>query len=468
MTHHNNENNRLSFNYIVTTTSLAFVVSQLDVSIVNIALPSIARAFSAGVSSLQWIADAYTIAFAALMLSAGGMSDRLGSKRVFQTGLIIFGLASTGCGLAWNTGSLIAFRALQGVGAATMIPSSLSILNQAFSHQADQRARAVALWTMAGGISIAAGPILGGLFLHISSWRLIFIVNIPICLAGILLGARVQESERHPHQGLDIPGQVMWMLALTALICGIIEWHTLGIHHPLIIGCLAFSMIMMGLFLVVEKRTKVAILPLDFFKAPVFNVLVLLGVIVNNAYYGTVFVLSLYLQNTLHYTSVRAGLAFLPLTGGFIISNLLSGKLMAKYGIRVPLFLGALMAAAGYAGLLIATSATPYWQLFIPFLIIPMGMGVAVPAMTTGILSSVEKTRSGTASAVLNTTRQAAGAMGVAIFGALANGGARAIAAAVRVSGMISCGSLLLAAILIYRYIWRKYSSSSGPMSTRA
>src|SRR5882757_3151062 len=196
----------LSFTYIVSTTSLAFVVSQLDVSIVNIALPSIAKAFSTGISSLQWIADAYTIAFAALMLSAGGMSDRLGSKRIFQLGLILFGLASTGCGLAWNANSLIAFRALQGIGAATMIPSSLSILNQAFSHQADQRARAVALWTMAGGIAIAAGPILGGLFLHVSSWRMIFIVNIPICLAGILLSTRINESERHPNQGIDLPG----------------------------------------------------------------------------------------------------------------------------------------------------------------------------------------------------------------------------------------------------------------------
>ncbi|MBN9384185.1 MAG: MFS transporter [Chitinophagaceae bacterium] len=454
---------KLSFGYIVTTTSLAFVVSQLDVSIVNIALPSIADAFSADISSLQWIADAYTVAFAALMLSAGGMSDRLGSRRIFQSGLLIFGLASTGCGLAWNTGSLVAFRALQGIGAATMIPSSLSILNQAFSHQADQRARAVALWTMAGGISIAAGPILGGLFLHISSWRLIFIVNIPICLIGLLLSARLNESERHPHQGLDIPGQFLWMLALTAFIMGIIEWHSLGIHHPLIIGCFLFSGLMLLLFLRLERQAKAPILPLDLFKTPVFNVLLLLGVVVNNAYYGTVFVLSLYLQNVLHYASVRAGLAFLPLTGGFIISNLLSGKLMAKYGIRLPLLFGALLASAGYAGLLVATSDTSYWKLLVPFIIIPLGMGVAVPAMTTGILSSVEKTRSGTASAILNTTRQAAGAMGVAIFGAMANGGAGAIAAAVRSGGIISCGSLLLVAILIHRHIWRNTALTKSP-----
>jgi DHA2 family methylenomycin A resistance protein-like MFS transporter len=446
----------LSFGYIVGTTSLAFVVSQLDVSIVNIALPSIAKAFSVSISSLQWIADAYTVAFAARMLSAGGMSDRLGSRRVFQSGLLLFGVASAGCGLAWSAGSLIAFRALQGIGAATMIPSSLSLLNQAFSHQADQRARAVALWTMAGGVSIAAGPILGGLLLHVGSWRLIFIVNIPICLAGLLMSIRLNESERHPDQGLDIPGQLMWMLALTAFITAIIEWHAKEVAHSLVVGSLVLSVVVMLLFLWFERKARAAILPLDLFKAPVFNVLLLFGVIVNNAYYGTVFVLSLYLQNALHYGVVGAGLAFLPLTGGFVVSNILSGKLMAGYGIRLPLLLGSFLAAAGYAGLLIASPETPYWQLFVPFIVIPLGMGVAVPAMTTGILSSVEKTRSGTASAVLNTTRQAAGAMGVAIFGAMAGGGAEGIAAAVRVSGMISCGSLLVAAVLIYRYIWRK------------
>lgn len=444
-----------SFGFIVTTTSLAFVVSQLDVSIVNIALPSISKAFSASISSLQWIADAYTIAFAALMLSAGGMGDRLGSKRVFQLGLLLFGIASTGCGLAWNTNSLIAFRTLQGMGAATMIPSSLSILNQAFSHQPDQRANAVAFWTMAGGISIAAGPILGGLFLHVTSWRAIFIVNIPICLAGILLSTRLEDGERHPGQGFDISGQLLWMLSLTSLIMGIIEGHSLGWRHPFILACLIGSVVTMLLFLEIEKRSKVPILPLELFKNAAFNVLLLLGVIVNNAYYGTVFVLSLYLQNVLHYTAVHAGLAFLPLTGGFIISNYASGKLMAHYGIRRPLLWGTALAAIGYAGLFLAGPHTPYWVLFIPFVIIPLGMGTAVPAMTTGILSSVEKTRSGTASAILNTTRQAAGAMGVAIFGAMANGGAAAVADAARISGLISCASLVIAAVLLYRYIGR-------------
>lgn len=442
-----------SFGFVVGTTSLAFVVSQLDVSIVNIALPQIAQTFSADISALQWIVDAYTIAFAVLMLSAGGMGDLLGSKQIFQLGLFVFGMASLGCGYAWNVPSLIGFRVLQGVGAATMIPSSLSILNQTFSHDKKQRARAVALWTAAGGVSIAAGPILGGLLIHISSWRMIFLVNIPICLGGLLLSRHLHESDRHPNKGFDILGQFLWMFTLTAFIGAIIEWHDLGYKHPFIISSLLFSVIMFCLFIITEKRAIAPILPLDLFRSANFNVLILLGVILNNAYYGTVFVLSLYLQDVLLYSSLHAGLAFIPLTAGFIVSNLISGKLMAHYGTRLPVLLGTSVALIGFAALLIADTDTQYWQLFFPFITIPLGMGLAVPAMTTGILASVTKTRSGTASAVLNTTRQAAGALGVAIFGAMANGGSAAIVHAINVSSIISACSLFCCAILIFKYL---------------
>ena len=442
-----------SFIFVVGTTSLAFVVSQLDVSIVNIALPQISKSFGADISALQWIVDAYTIAFAVLMLSAGGMGDLLGSKRLFTIGMLIFGAASVGCGLSWNPVSLISFRVLQGIGAAIMIPSSLSILNQNFAHDPVRRGRAVALWTAAGGVSIAAGPILGGLLMHISNWRMIFFVNIPLCLIGILLSIKLKESEKHANKGFDIPGQLTWMLALTALIAAIIEWHHLGLKHPLIYGGLIFSALVMMLFLWIEKKATAPILPLDLFRSSTFNVLIWLGIVLNGSYYGTVFVLSLYMQDVMHYTSLAAGMAFLPLTAGFIISNLISSKLMAKYGSRTPIIAGLIISIAGFAALLIAREHTPYWQLFIPFITIPLGMGLAVPPMTSSILACVEKTRSGTASAVLNTTRQAAGAMGVAIFGAMANGGAVAIVHAISISALISVGGLAFSVWLISRYL---------------
>ncbi|HEY9000241.1 MAG TPA: MFS transporter [Mucilaginibacter sp.] len=446
-------NKSLSFGFIVGTASLAFVVSQLDVSIVNVALPQISKSFSAGVSALQWIVDAYTIAFAVFMLSAGGMSDLLGSKRIFQLGLLIFGIASLGCGISWSAISLIGFRVLQGIGSAIMIPSSLSILNHNFSHQPNDRARAVALWTAAGGVAMAAGPILGGLLMHISSWRMIFFVNLPICLVGILCSFKLLTNGRQPNKGFDIPGQFTWMLALTALIASIIEWHHLGPEHPLIYGGIIFSIIALFIFLRIEKNAKAPILPLDLFKISNFNFLVGLGMLFNGAYYGTIFILSLYLQQVLHYSSLNAGLAFLPLTAGFTVSNLVSSKMMPRYGTRIPILIGIAIFVAGFVMLLIAKDNTPYWQLFIPFFTIPLGMGLAVPAMTTGILSTVDKTRSGIASAVLNTTRQAAGAVGVAIFGAMTNGGATAIVHAITISAIISAGGLLIYGALIYKYL---------------
>lgn len=440
-----------SFAFIVGTTSLAFVVSQLDVSIVNIALPEIGRSFAARIPMLQWVVDAYTIAFAVFMLSAGGMGDLLGARRLFQLGLLVFTAASAGCGLAWSSLSLVLFRVVQGMGSAIMIPSSLSILNRSFADDPNERARAVALWTAAGGVSIAAGPVLGGLLIHLGSWRWIFFVNLPIGLLGLLCSIRLKESNTSEHRGFDIPGQALWMLALTALIAGIIEWHEAGIPRGYIYGGLAFSVILLGGFLAREKRAASPILPLNLFASRNFNLLIGLGMILNGSYYGSVFVLSLYLQNVLHYSGLLAGLAFLPITGSFIISNLVSSTLIRKYGIRIPIRTGLLISTAGFALLLLAKGDAPYWVLLPAFFALPLGMGTAVPAMTTGVLATVDRNRSGIASAVLNTTRQAAGAVGVAVFGAMAAGGPESIVRAVSESALISAGCLFVYFLVVYR-----------------
>jgi DHA2 family methylenomycin A resistance protein-like MFS transporter len=444
---------KTGFWFVVLTTSLAFVVSQLDVSIVNVAVPQIGKSFSADISTLQWIVDAYTISFAVLMLSAGGMSDLLGSKRLFQLGLLIFGLASVGCGLAWSPLALIGFRALQGVGSATMIPSSLSILNNTFAAEPKMRARAVAYWTAGGAISIAAGPVLGGLLLNMANWRWIFLVNIPICLTGLLLSIDLIDSPKSQKRGFDIPGQFVWMLSLTAFIAAVIEWHHLGPHSPLIYGGMIFSVLMLILFIWRERIAAAPILPLDLFKSSNFNIFIGLGMSLNCVYYGLVFVLSLYLQQVLHYSAFGAGMAFLPLTGSFLVSNIASSFLMEHYGIRVPILIGLVIFAIGCAFLLLAKADTPYWQLLFSFFCLPLGMGVAVPAMTTGTLSTVSTNRSGIASAVLNTTRQAAGAMGVAVFGTMAGGGPNHIVSAIIQIAVIASAFMLIYALLVFKLL---------------
>lgn len=443
-----------NFGQVVIITSLAFVVAQLDVSIVNLALPQIALSYHAGISTLQWVVDAYTLAFAVLMLSAGSLSDRLGALRIFQIGILIFGIASAGCGLADSSLSLVVFRVLQGIGAATMIPSSLSLLNQAFAHEPATRARAIGLWTAAGSAAMAAGPLIGGILIHLSNWRFIFYVNIPFCLAGFVLSFKLNKAPAAAvAKKFDTAGQLIWMLAATLLIAAIIEWHQFGFQSPLIWGGLILSALLFVLFIRIEKRVLHPILPLHLFTSSRFNVLLLLGGVLNGTYYGSVFVLSLYLQNVLHYTSIGAGLAFVPLTVGFVITNLLSGKIINRFGIGKSILAGLIIFAIGFAGLFSAAADTPYWQLFFPFLIMPVGMGMAVPAMITGILSSVDKSLSGTASAVLNTIRQTGGAIGVATFGAMAAGGEAAILSAIPVIAGVAIGLIIFTVILTLRYV---------------
>lgn len=436
-----------AYGWTILVTSLAFVVAQLDVSIVNIALPQIADTYKVDISVLQWIIDGYTLAFAVLMLSAGNLSDLFGARHLFQTGMLVFGVASVACGLATSSVFLIAARVLQGVGAAMMIPSSLAILNQTFADTPERRAKAVGLWTAAGSAAIAAGPIIGGILIKLSDWRFIFFINAPLCLAGILLTFQLKkQSKTTLVKKFDLPGQFTWMMSITLLIAAVIEWPKLGITHPLIYGSILLGGISFIIFLIIENKVSFPMLPLTLFHSATFNVLLLLGAVLNGFYYGTVFILSLYLQDILQYPPLTAGLAFLPLTAGFVISNLLSGNIINRYGIRIPILIGLIIFALGFAGLFISGMHTSFWELSIPFLLISLGMGLAVPAMTNGILSSVDKTLSGTASAALNTVRQAAGAVGVAVFGAIAAGGGPAILHTITVSitAAIMCTLLII------------------------
>jgi DHA2 family methylenomycin A resistance protein-like MFS transporter len=447
---------------IVTTASMGFVVSQLDVTIVNVALASMGRALHASVAGLQWTVDAYALAFAALMLSAGVLGDRFGARRLFVAGLMLFGVASAACGFATDATQLVAARALQGIGAAAMLPNSLVLLNQACGHDDGLRARAVGLWTAAGAVAIAAGPIVGGLLIAAFGWRSIFWVNVPLCVAGIV-ATYAWIADKKPEQqarGIDLPGQVLATVALTAFVGAMIELRPLGLTHPLVIGGIAVALLSAVGLVLVERRASSPMLPPALFRDRTFNSATVFGICVNLTYYGMVFVLSLYLQRVLGHSPLEAGLAFLPLTGGFLLSNLASGVVVARFGSRLPMIVGALIDATGFAALLFVNASTPVWALLLPFLLIPTGMGLAVPAMTTAVLGSVEPDRAGTASAVLNTARQAAGAIGVAGFGALASHSAMVesaqIVMGVRASAGVSVALLLFAAVLAWRVVESK------------
>jgi MFS transporter, DHA2 family, methylenomycin A resistance protein len=411
--------------WIVAACSFAFAVIQLDVTIVNVALPRIGADLGSTLAELQWVVDAYTLGFAALLLSAGVVADRWGSKRVFVAGFVGFAAASLACGLAPGSGFLNVTRAIQGIGAALLVPSSLAILNDACDHDARLRARSIGIWTAAGGVSIAAGPVVGGLLLAWLGWRSIFLVNLPICALGVGLTLRCvpppPRMERKD-RSFDLAGQALAIVALVALIGAVIEVRPLGLTHPIVVTGTLLALFAGATFVFVEARTKSPMLPLSFFRLAGFTPAIFFGVLVNCSYYGIIFVLSLYLQKSLGFSTVQAGLAFLPLTGTFIVSNIASGWMVGRTGSRPPMILGGVIGAIGYGLLPHLGGRSTFIDMLPAFVLIPAGMGLAVPAMTTAILSSVDRDRSGTASAVLNTARQVGGAIGVAAFGALVSG----------------------------------------------
>ena len=448
---------------VLLATSCAFIIVQLDVTIVNVALPRIGLELDAGLSDLQWVVDAYTLGFAVFLLSAGALGDRFGSRRVFLAGFALFAAASVGCALAPLAWVLNAARALQGIGAALLVPSSLAILNASYAHDKALLAKAVGWWTAAGGVSIAAGPVLGGVLLSLAGWRSIFWVNVPICAAAFWL-ARATLTPAPPlaqplagapaRRPFDVPGQLLAIVALTALIGAVIEVQALGAGHALVRAAALLALLAGAAFIAVERRSAAPMLPLQLFHQPGFGAAVLFGVLVNFAYYGVIFVLSFYLQTVRHFSALDSGLMFLPLTATFIVSNIASGAMSARTGLRAPMIVGGLIACAGYALLALrGISADAGFLDMLPGLVlIPAGMGLAVPAMTTSILAGTGRHQAGTASAVLNTARQVGGAVGVAVFGALAAGESPVdMIAGIRAATVIAAMLLLAAATLAYR-----------------
>lgn len=433
--------------------SFGFAIVQLDVTIVNVALPHMATSLGASVSALQWVVNAYTLVFSVCLLSAGVLADRIGARLAYLLGLVLFALASLGCGLAQNTELLIAARALQGLGAALLVPPSLALINHRCAHHQGQRAQAIGIWTAAGGVTIAAGPVIGGLLIGWMGWRSIFLVNLPLCLLGILLTLRLNETPICKNGYTDWIGQFLAILALLGLVSAVNVLGMDGINNPLALGGGLVFVLGAVLFVRAESRATQPVLPLNIFKIHAFSACIVFGMLANLSYYGLVFVLSLYLQDVKAYSPEQAGLAYLPLTATFIFSNLASGWLQSRFSARLPMIAGALIAGLGYFLLGWLDAHSTYLNMFVPFVLIPLGMGLAVPAMTATVLSSVTTSFAGTASAVLNAARQACGALGVSLFGGFVAGGAGHIVFGLQIAAAISSMLLLIAGVLAWFFV---------------
>ena len=429
--------------------SLGYGVVQLDVTIVNTALNSIGGSLGGGVAELQWVVSAYTIPFAALILTAGALGDRIGAKRVFMAGFAIFTAASLGCALAPDALILIVARAIQGVGAAILVPNSLALLNHAYPDE-KERGRAVGIWAAGASLALTAGPLAGGALIAVVGWRSIFLVNLPIGLAGLWLTWRcATETPRSSKREIDLAGQAAAIGALGCLAGAIIEGGALGWRNPFVVAGFAVGGILGALFIVQEWRAVHPMLPLTLFRRRMFALTAIVGLVVNVAFYGLIFLLSLYFQQINHLSPLATGLAFLPMMGMVLPANLLAPRAAERFGAPAIIALGAGMAGGGCVALIGIAPGEAYWAIGAQLLAIGAGLGLLVPPLTATLLGSVAKARSGLAAGVLNATRQTGSVIGVASFGALIGGGADAFIIGAREALIVSAALLIGAAAAI-------------------
>lgn len=399
--------------------SLGYCVVQLDVTIVNTALKSIGASLGGGVTELQWVVSAYTIAFAALILTAGALGDRVGAKKVFMAGFAIFTAASLACALAPTAITLIAARAGQGVGAAILVPNSLALLNHVYPDE-KERGRAVGIWAAGASLALTAGPLAGGGIIALVGWRSIFLVNLPIGLTGLWLTWRyAEETARSSKRELDLAGQALAIGALACLAGAIIEGGSLGWNSPWVIAGFVSFAVLAALFVFQERRTQQPMLPLSLFRHRLFALTSVTGLLVNVGFYGLIFVLSLYFQQINGLSPLATGLAFLPMMGAVLPANLLAARASERFGAPAIIAAGAAIAAAGCVTLIGIDHDTNYWMICVQLVLIGGGLGLLVPPLTSTLLGSVEKARSGIAAGVLNATRQTGSVLGVALFGSL-------------------------------------------------
>lgn len=440
---------KLAISLTLAAMSLGYGVVQLDVTIVNTALNAIGMSLGGGVAELQWVVSAYTIAFAAFILTAGALGDRIGAKRVFMAGFAIFTAASVACALAPNATILIAARCVQGLAAAILVPNSLALLSHAYADD-KARGRAVGIWAAGASLALTAGPFVGGALITLVGWRSIFLVNLPIGLAGLWLTWRfASETTRSPQREIDLPGQLAAIAALGALAGAIIEGGARGWEDPLVIAGFVASAVLAGLFVWRESRASQPMLPLSLFRHRMFALTSLVGLLVNVAIYGLIFVLSLYFQQVNGLSAFATGLAFVPMMGAVLPVNLIAPRVSERIGARATIAAGATLSAVGCLALLGIAADTSYWAICAQLIAISAGLGLLVPPLTSTLLGSVEKSRSGIAAGVLNATRQTGSVLGVAMFGALV-GQSSAFIAGLHAALIISAGVLLAAAVAIW------------------
>ncbi|MEY2396977.1 MAG: hypothetical protein QOJ00_151 [Actinomycetota bacterium] len=406
--------------WIIAGTALGSGVAFLDGTVVNIALPAISAEFHASLAALQWTVNAYLVMLSALLLLGGSLGDHYGRRRVYVIGLAGFTGASLLCGLAPNTASLIAARAVQGVGAALLVPGSLSIIAASFDHR--DRGQAIGAWSGLAGVSTALGPFLGGWLIEAASWRLIFLINVPLAGAAIAIALRhVPESRAHDKRPLDLKGAAFVTVALAALSFAAINHAGRGGVAAAVAGVTAFVV-----FIVIESRNPHAMMPLALFKNAQFSGGNLVTLTVYAALSGSLFLVVLQLQRTLHYSPLEAGAATVPFTLLMLTLSPLSGRVASRIGARLPMTVGPLFVAASLVLFSVVRAGSSYVGRVLPAVgCMGLGMAITVAPLTAAVLADIDDEFTGIASGINNAVSRFAGLLAVAALPALAGINAR-------------------------------------------
>ena len=433
--------------------TLSLLIVGLDTTIVNVALPAIRSSLHASVSGLQWTIDAYTLVLASLLMLAGSTADRIGRKRTFRTGLVVFSLGSLLCGLAPSLELLIAARVLQAIGGSMLNPVAMSIIRNVFDDPRE-RAQAIGAWGAAFGLSMALGPVVGGALVDSVGWRAVFFVNVPIgAIAFVLTTLYVPRSRAARPRRLDPVGQILVILALASLTYAIIEAPGTGWTSAGTLGLFAFSLACFATLVCYELRRREPLLEMRFFRSVPFAGANTIAIAAFAAQGGFLFLTTLYLQGVRHLSPFHAGLYMLPMAGMLLVFAPVSGWLVSRYGARPSLVTagGALLVASGLLTRLTPTTHTGY--LLVAYFLFGLGAGLINPPITNTAVSGMPPSQAGVAAAIASTSRQVGMTLGVAVLGAISGGtisGAvgPGFAAATHVGWWICAGLGLLSLVL--------------------